>query len=63
MVNRLMGRLDRRARTKRLSRIGVAIKLRKVAAGDINPNAVTLLESDAGANQVDFKFVNGSRLE
>ena len=63
MVNRLMGRLERRARSKRLSGIGVAVKLREVTAGDINPHAVALLENDAGADQVDFVLVNSSRLE
>src|SRR5690554_786805 len=46
------------ATTQRLARIGVPVKLRKVARSNIHPDSVTGLEDIGSASQFNFKFID-----
>ncbi len=63
MKNRLVSHGEFVVDIERMSGIGVAIVLRKVAARDFDPNPVPFLENIAGIEQIHRKFVRPTRLQ
>ena len=58
MVDGLMGHLNFGARPERFSGVRVSIELREVAAGEIDPDTMTLQECIARAHQIDAHLVD-----
>ena len=63
MINRLRGFLKLGIFTKRMPRVGIPVKIRKIAAGDGDPYPMTGFENMAGIHQslADGEFIDFSR--